>query len=133
MPDQGLTESDVRRWIGEASFGHGRRYFQRGHILNPRRQGETLKARCLGSRPQPDHVEVTLGQGGQLFIRVAQAAEESRLRAAHRGARAGQLRHGGHLPGARARSVPLPGGGENLAGPHRRPAGAEPPVAGPEG
>jgi len=84
MPDQGLTESDVRRWIGEASFERGQRYFQRGHILNPRRQGNTLKARCLGSCPQPYHVEVTLGQGGQLFIRVAQAAEESRLRAAIR-------------------------------------------------
>ena len=59
-----LTESDVRRWIGERSFGRGRGYFRGGYILNPRRQGDTLKARCLGSRPQPYHVEVTLGQEG---------------------------------------------------------------------
>lgn len=59
-----LTESDVRRWVGEASFGRGQRYFRQGHILNPRRQGDTLKARCLGSRPQPYQVEVTLGSGG---------------------------------------------------------------------
>ena len=59
-----LTESDINRWTGEASFGRGRRYFQHGYILNPRRQGDTLKARCLGSRPQPYHVEVTLGLEG---------------------------------------------------------------------
>jgi uncharacterized Zn finger protein len=59
-----LTESDIRRWVGEASFERGQRYFRQGHILNPRRQGDALKARCLGSRPQPYHVEVTLGREG---------------------------------------------------------------------
>ena len=59
-----LTESDIRHWTGEASFGRGQGYFHRGHILNPRRQGNTLKARCSGSRPQPYHVEVTLGSEG---------------------------------------------------------------------
>jgi len=59
-----LTESDIHRWIDERSFERGRRYFQHGHILNPRRQADTLKARCMGSRPQPYHVEVTLGPGG---------------------------------------------------------------------
>jgi len=59
-----LTESDIRRWTGEPSFERGRGYFRRGHILDPRRQGDVLKARCLGSRPQPYHVEVTLGTEG---------------------------------------------------------------------
>jgi uncharacterized Zn finger protein len=59
-----LTESDVRRWVGEASFERGQGYFRRGHILNPRRQGLTLKARCLGSLPRPYRVEVTLGPEG---------------------------------------------------------------------
>jgi uncharacterized Zn finger protein len=59
-----LTESDVRRWIGEASFGRGEGYFRSGHILDPRLQGDTLKARCLGSRPGPYYVEVTLGREG---------------------------------------------------------------------
>jgi uncharacterized Zn finger protein len=59
-----LAESDIRRWVGEASFERGWGYFQHGHILDPRRQGDTLKARCLGSRPQPYHVEVTLGPEG---------------------------------------------------------------------
>jgi len=59
-----LTESDVRRWTGEASFERGERYLSAGHILDPRLQGDTLKARCLGSHPAAYHVEVTLGQQG---------------------------------------------------------------------
>jgi len=59
-----LNESDIRRWIGGRSFERGQGYFQRGHIVNPRRQGNTLKARCLGSRSQPYHVETTLGPEG---------------------------------------------------------------------
>lgn len=59
-----VTESDIHHWIGERSFGRGLGYFQRGHILNPRLQGDTLKARCLGSHPQPYHVQVTLGRDG---------------------------------------------------------------------
>ena len=59
-----LTESDVRRWTGEASFERGERYSRTGHILDPRLQGDTLKARCLGSRPGAYHVEVILGQQG---------------------------------------------------------------------
>ncbi len=59
-----LTESDVRRWTDERSFGRGRGYFRGGYILNPRRQGDTLKARCQGSRPQPYRVEITLGPDG---------------------------------------------------------------------
>jgi uncharacterized Zn finger protein len=57
-----LTESDVRRWTDERSFGRGRGYFRGGYILNPRRQGNTIEARCQGSRPQPYHVEITLGR-----------------------------------------------------------------------
>jgi len=56
-----LTEAKIRHWIGEPSFGRGQRYFQQGNILNPRLQGRTLKARCLGSSPQPYRVEMHLG------------------------------------------------------------------------
>jgi uncharacterized Zn finger protein len=58
-----LSESDIRDWVGEASFGRGRGYFELGHILNPRRQGNVLKARCIGSQSLPYRVEVTLGPG----------------------------------------------------------------------
>lgn len=59
-----LTESDVRRWTSEAFFGRGEGYFRSGHILDPRLQGNRLKARCLGSRPGTYYVEVTLGREG---------------------------------------------------------------------
>jgi uncharacterized Zn finger protein len=60
----GLTESDVRRWTDDAFFGRGQGYFRSGHIFDQRLQGDTLKARCLGSGPAPYHVEVTLGREG---------------------------------------------------------------------
>jgi uncharacterized Zn finger protein len=59
-----LTEYDIRRWVGEASFGRGVGYYHEGHILHARRQGDTLKARCVGSEPQPYYVQVTLDEKG---------------------------------------------------------------------
>jgi uncharacterized Zn finger protein len=59
-----LTESHVRGWTDEAYYKRGQGYFRSGYIFDPRLQGRTLKARCLGSRPWPYHVEVTLGQEG---------------------------------------------------------------------
>lgn len=61
-----LTESDIRDRVGETSFERGRRYYRDGAILNPRRQGDTLKAQCRGSRPSPYQVKVTLGPAGIL-------------------------------------------------------------------
>jgi hypothetical protein len=61
-----LTESHVRHWTGAGYFERGERYFRRGNILDPQRQGHTLKARCLGSRPTPYHIEVDLGPEGIL-------------------------------------------------------------------
>ena len=59
-----LTQADIHNWTDPRSFGRGQQYFQGGYILNPRRQGNTLKARCAGSRPQPYHIEITLGPEG---------------------------------------------------------------------
>lgn len=59
-----LTEADIRSWTDPGSFSRGLRYHQDGHIINPRRQGNTLKARCIGSRPQPYRVEITLASEG---------------------------------------------------------------------
>jgi uncharacterized Zn finger protein len=56
-----LTESDVRNWIGEPSFGRGEQYFGQGSIFNARRQGSILKAQCQGSHAQSYRVEITLG------------------------------------------------------------------------
>lgn len=59
-----LTESDIREWTDTASFQRGQSYFRQGSILDPRRQGMTLRAQCLGSRSQPYRVEVTSDSEG---------------------------------------------------------------------
>ena len=58
-----LTESDIHRWAGDASFARSRSYV-RGAILHPRRAGATLKAQCVGSAPQPYYVQATLSENG---------------------------------------------------------------------
>ena len=59
-----LTEADIRNWTGEQSIAKGRPYFRDGSILNPRRQGDVIKAQCVGSATQPYRVEITLGPKG---------------------------------------------------------------------
>ncbi len=59
-----LTEADIRNWAGEQSLAKGRPYFRDGLIINPRRQGDMLKAQCVGSASQPYRVELTLGDKG---------------------------------------------------------------------
>jgi len=58
------SESAIRDWTGEASFGRGRSCFRDGAVVQARRQDKTLKARCFGSPPQPYRVEAALGSGG---------------------------------------------------------------------
>ena len=59
-----LTERDVRRRVGEASFERGRRYARNKTIFDARREGQTLKAACRGSLPEPYYLHVTFGRGG---------------------------------------------------------------------
>lgn len=59
-----LTVRDVQAWTGAASFSKGQSYFHQGAILEPRRQGTTLKARCLGSSAPSYRVEVTMENEG---------------------------------------------------------------------
>jgi uncharacterized Zn finger protein len=58
-----FSESDIQCWAGDASFTRSRSYV-RGAILHPRRAKETLKAQCVGSAPQPYHVQATLNEHG---------------------------------------------------------------------
>lgn len=58
------AETDIQRWVGESSFGRGRRYFHEGYIFDARLQGQVIKARCLGSQPQPYRVQAHLGPAG---------------------------------------------------------------------
>ena len=39
-----LTEADIRIWTADASLSKGRAYCRDGSIINPRCQGDTLKA-----------------------------------------------------------------------------------------
>ena len=45
-----LTEKAIECRVGERSFALGERYFRDGAIFDARLQGQTLKARCEGSR-----------------------------------------------------------------------------------
>jgi len=59
-----VNEGAISDWVGSRSFERGRSYFKDGAILDPRLQGNTLKAWCQGSRPQPYHLWVTCGTTG---------------------------------------------------------------------
>lgn len=59
-----LTESDIRRTCTEQSFERGVDYYERGAIIQPTRQGHTLRAECEGSQWEPYHVEVELDAQG---------------------------------------------------------------------
>jgi len=59
-----LAEHDIRRWVGEASFGRGLIYYRGRHIQQPRRQGLTLHAHCSGSEQAPYRLWVTLDEQG---------------------------------------------------------------------
>ena len=59
-----LSGSDILAWTGSASFSKGQSYFRQEAILEPRQQGMTLKARCLGTSAPSYRVEVTLDDEG---------------------------------------------------------------------
>ena len=59
-----VSEGAISDWVGPRSFQRGRSYFKSGAILDPRLQGNTLKAWCQGSRPQPYHLWVVCGAEG---------------------------------------------------------------------
>ncbi|MEF8864171.1 MAG: SWIM zinc finger family protein [Salinibacter sp.] len=61
-----LSRGDVRNWTEQRFFDRGDTYFQQDRIQHPRRVGNTLKAECRGSQPQPYHVEATLDAEGIL-------------------------------------------------------------------
>jgi uncharacterized Zn finger protein len=62
LPD--LKPSDIQDWVGATSFQRGQNYFHQGAIREPRRQGMTLKARCLGSSAPSYRVQVALDSEG---------------------------------------------------------------------
>jgi tetratricopeptide (TPR) repeat protein len=59
-----LTVREIQDWVGPASFSRGENYFYKEAIIEPRRQGMTLKASCLGSYAPSYRVQATLVQDG---------------------------------------------------------------------
>jgi hypothetical protein len=60
--ETGLTVAAIAAWVGETSFSRGRPYIAR--LLDQRRTGPELKARCVGSAAQPYRVTATLTASG---------------------------------------------------------------------
>lgn len=54
-----VTKKTVHGWVDETSYLRGEQYARDGTILDARRQGMTLKARCAGSEVTPYRVQVT--------------------------------------------------------------------------
>jgi uncharacterized Zn finger protein len=59
-----ITENQIRSRVGERSFTRGKRYYQQGAIMSRWLQGDTLKAQCWGSMPQPYHIWLQVGPDG---------------------------------------------------------------------
>ncbi len=59
-----LSDSDVRAWVGDRSYGLGVDYSEAEAIFNARRQGMTLKADCEGKSAPSYRVSAVLGENG---------------------------------------------------------------------
>ena len=56
-----ITQADIERWVGSASFQKGQAYFRQGMIFKAHVKGQTVKARCHGSQAAFYQVQATLG------------------------------------------------------------------------
>lgn len=61
-----ISDIDIRSRVGVQSFQRGRSYADNGRVIATRRQGNTLKALCLGSVPVPYRLRVTIGSNGEV-------------------------------------------------------------------
>ena len=61
-----LSDRDILEHIDEESFRRGQAYATEGRIISPRRQGNTLKALCRGSIPEPYRLQATLDADGHV-------------------------------------------------------------------
>ncbi|MFU8771656.1 MAG: SWIM zinc finger family protein [Anaerolineales bacterium] len=59
-----LSTTDIQDWVGLASFRKGQSYFLQNAIIEPRRQGMTLKSQCRGSSTPYYTVGVTMDANG---------------------------------------------------------------------
>lgn len=54
----------LENWFDQRVLDRGRQYVEEGRLLRPARRGDVLRARCLGTDPQPYDVEAILGPEG---------------------------------------------------------------------
>lgn len=59
-----ISEQTILDWVGSRNFRLGLSYFESQAILDPRRQGNSLKAWCQGSMPQPYRLCAVFGRRG---------------------------------------------------------------------
>jgi uncharacterized Zn finger protein len=57
-----ITETDIERWVGSASFQKGLKYYHQGMIFQACIKGQTVQSRCHGSRAASYQVQATLGR-----------------------------------------------------------------------
>ena len=58
------SEGAILDWVGRRNLQLGRSYFESGAIIDPRSQGNAVKAWCQGSMPQPYRLHVAFGSDG---------------------------------------------------------------------
>jgi hypothetical protein len=59
-----LTEQKIRTFVGEQNLLKGQQYVRDGAIIDPVKQGMSLKAYCYGSLPEPYRVQVIFDDTG---------------------------------------------------------------------
>ena len=59
-----LSHAEIKKWVGAVSFQRGMNYFSQGAIIDPRLQGQTINAGCLGSQNAIYRLQVTFGPSG---------------------------------------------------------------------
>lgn len=65
------TDAAIEAYTGSAALSRGRAYARQGAVFTTRRTGETLRARCRGSRAEAYAVEATLDGG---WVRSAECS-----------------------------------------------------------
>ena len=55
-----LSEPDIQQFFGKTIYQRGRDYYQRGHVSNLMKNGQTVQARVKGSEYRPYNVTIQL-------------------------------------------------------------------------
>lgn len=59
-----VNEETILNWVGSQNLQLGLSYFESRAIIDPRRQGQAIKALCQGTMPQPYRLRADLGPQG---------------------------------------------------------------------